>query len=98
MFTTRWSPTDWTGQRVLDLHPGDIYWCTADPGWVTGVSYGIIAPLANGATLVVDEAEFDAQPLVRHSRTGAGQRLVHRADRHSHVDESRGRTWPGAAT
>jgi len=49
-----------TGRRVLDLRPGDVYWCTADPGWVTGVSYGIIAPLANGATLVVDEAEFDA--------------------------------------
>jgi acetyl-CoA synthetase len=49
-----------TGRWVLDLRPGDIYWCTADPGWVTGVSYGIIAPLANSATLVVDEAEFDA--------------------------------------
>jgi acetyl-CoA synthetase len=49
-----------TGRWVLDLRPGDIYWCTADPGWVTGVSYGIIAPLANGATLLVDEAEFDA--------------------------------------
>ncbi|HCB15059.1 MAG TPA: acetate--CoA ligase, partial [Gammaproteobacteria bacterium] len=50
-----------TGRWVLDLRPGDIYWCTADPGWVTGVSYGIIAPLVNGATLVVDEAEFDAR-------------------------------------
>ncbi len=50
-----------TGRLVLDLRPGDLYWCTADPGWVTGVSYGIIAPLANGATLVVDEAEFDAR-------------------------------------
>ena len=49
-----------TGRWVLDLRPGDVYWCTADPGWVTGVSYGIIAPLTNGATLVVDEAEFDA--------------------------------------
>ncbi|MFO1424465.1 MAG: acetate--CoA ligase [Candidatus Competibacteraceae bacterium] len=49
-----------TGRRVLDLRPDDVYWCTADPGWVTGVSYGIIAPLTNGATLVVDEAEFDA--------------------------------------
>ncbi|HPF58138.1 MAG TPA: acetate--CoA ligase [Candidatus Competibacteraceae bacterium] len=50
-----------TGRWVLDLRPGDIYWCTADPGWVTGVSYGIIAPFVNGATLVVDEAEFDAR-------------------------------------
>ncbi|WP_417348313.1 acetate--CoA ligase [Ferrimonas sp.] len=45
---------------ALDLRPGDIYWCTADPGWVTGTSYGLIAPLCLGATLVVDEAEFDA--------------------------------------
>ena len=49
-----------TGRTVLDLHPGDIYWCTADPGWVTGTSYGIIAPLVNGATIIVDEEEFDA--------------------------------------
>ncbi len=50
-----------TGRWALDLRPGDIYWCTADPGWVTGVSYGIIAPLTNAVTLVVDEAEFDAR-------------------------------------
>lgn len=48
-----------TGRWVFDLHPGDVYWCTADPGWVTGTSYGIVAPLALGATLVIDEAEFD---------------------------------------
>jgi len=50
-----------TGRWVLDLRPGDVFWCTADPGWVTGVSYGIIAPLTNGVTLVIDEAEFDAR-------------------------------------
>lgn len=49
-----------SGFYALDLHPQDIYWCTADPGWVTGTSYGIIAPLSLGVTLVVDEAEFDA--------------------------------------
>lgn len=49
-----------TGKLVLDFHPGDIFWCTADPGWVTGTSYGIISPLVNGVTNVVDEAEFDA--------------------------------------
>ncbi|MDX2030423.1 MAG: acetate--CoA ligase [Blastocatellia bacterium] len=48
-----------TGRLALDLHPEDIYWCTADPGWVTGTSYGIIAPLTNGVTMIVDEAEFD---------------------------------------
>lgn len=50
-----------TGRLALDLRPGDIYWCTADPGWVTGMSYGIIAPLCNRATIVVDEAEFDLE-------------------------------------
>ncbi|HEX5168509.1 MAG TPA: AMP-binding protein [Cyclobacteriaceae bacterium] len=49
-----------TGKFVLDFHPEDIYWCTADPGWVTGTSYGIIAPLVNGVTNLVDEDEFDA--------------------------------------
>lgn len=48
-----------TGKLALDLHPGDVYWCTADPGWVTGTSYGIVAPLTNRTTMVVDEAEFD---------------------------------------
>jgi acetyl-CoA synthetase len=49
-----------TGRVALDLRPGDIYWCTADPGWVTGTSYGIVAPLVNGVTMIVDEADFDA--------------------------------------
>ncbi|HUW80645.1 MAG TPA: acetate--CoA ligase [Acidocella sp.] len=49
-----------TGKYALDLHDDDIFWCTADPGWVTGTSYGIIAPLTNGITSVVAEAEFDA--------------------------------------
>ncbi len=49
-----------TGKFVLDFHPDDIFWCTADPGWVTGTSYGIIAPLTHGLTMLVDEAEFDA--------------------------------------
>jgi acetyl-CoA synthetase len=44
---------------ALDLRPGDIYWCTADPGWVTGTAYGIVAPLLHGATCIVDEADFD---------------------------------------
>ncbi len=48
-----------TGRFALDLRPGDVYWCTADPGWVTGTSYGIIAPLTNRVTMIVDEAEFD---------------------------------------
>ncbi|OBH49856.1 acetate--CoA ligase [Mycobacterium mantenii] len=50
-----------TGLYALDLHRDDTYWCTADPGWVTGMSYGIISPLLHGVTSIVDEAEFDAK-------------------------------------
>ena len=50
-----------TGRLALDLHPDDIFWCTADPGWVTGTSYGIIAPLTNGITSIIDEGDFDAE-------------------------------------
>lgn len=50
-----------TGKYVLGFEPGDIFWCTADPGWVTGTSYGIISPLVNGVTNIVDEEEFDAE-------------------------------------
>jgi acetyl-CoA synthetase len=46
---------------ALDLHEEDVYWCTADPGWVTGTSYGIIAPLCLGVTMIVDEAEFEVE-------------------------------------
>ena len=48
-----------TGRLALDLHDGDVFWCTADPGWVTGTSYGVISPLVCGVTAVVDEAEID---------------------------------------
>ncbi|MGB8389238.1 acetate--CoA ligase [Mycobacterium sp.] len=54
-----------TGLYALDLHPDDIYWCTADPGWVTGTSYGIISPLLHGVTSIVDEADFDAERWYR---------------------------------
>jgi acetyl-CoA synthetase len=50
-----------TGKYALDFHPDDVFWCTADPGWVTGTSYGIISPLTHGITSIVDEAEFDAE-------------------------------------
>lgn len=54
-----------TGLYALDLHPDDIYWCTADPGWVTGTSYGIISPLLHGVTSIFDQAEFDAERWYR---------------------------------
>ncbi|HSN39675.1 MAG TPA: acetate--CoA ligase, partial [Burkholderiales bacterium] len=50
-----------TGKLALDFHPEDIFWCTADPGWITGTSYGIISPLTNGITSVADEGDFDAE-------------------------------------
>ena len=50
-----------TARFALDLHPEDTYWCTADPGWVTGTSYGIIGPLVIGCTAIADEAEFNAE-------------------------------------
>ncbi|GIK43553.1 MAG: acetate--CoA ligase [Chloroflexota bacterium] len=50
-----------TGKYVMDFHPGDVFWCTADPGWVTGISYGMIAPLAHGVVNIIDEADFDAE-------------------------------------
>jgi acetyl-CoA synthetase len=62
-----------TGRIALDLHPDDVFWCTADPGWVTGTSYGIVAPLAHGVTSIVDEGEFDA---TRWYATLAEQRVT----------------------
>ncbi len=50
--TTKW---------VLDLQDTDIYWCTADPGWVTGTSYGIIGPWSLGVTQCVLDAGFSAE-------------------------------------
>ncbi|GAA4710644.1 acetate--CoA ligase [Brevibacillus fulvus] len=47
-----------TGKWVLDLQDDDIFWCTADPGWVTGTSYGIFAPWLNGATSVIRGGRF----------------------------------------
>jgi acetyl-CoA synthetase len=54
-----------TARLALDFHPGDRFWCTADPGWVTGTSYGIIAPLTHGVTSIVDEGDFDAERWYR---------------------------------
>jgi acetyl-CoA synthetase len=47
--------TAMTHQYVFDYHDGDIYWCTADVGWVTGHSYIVYGPLANGATTLMFE-------------------------------------------
>ena len=54
-----------TAKWVLDLRPDDIYWCNADPGWVTGTSYGIIGPWSNGTTQVVLDSGFSAERWYR---------------------------------
>ncbi|GMK41610.1 acetyl-coenzyme A synthetase [Paenibacillus sp. CCS19] len=51
----------YTGKIVLDLREDDVYWCTADPGWVTGTSYGVFAPWLNGATNVIRGGRFSPQ-------------------------------------
>ena len=47
--------TSLTHQMIFDYHDGDVYWCTADVGWVTGHSYIVYGPLANGATTLMFE-------------------------------------------
>lgn len=54
-----------TAKWVLDLHDNDIYWCTADPGWVTGTSYGIIGAFSNGVTQCVLDSGFSAEAWYR---------------------------------
>jgi acetyl-CoA synthetase len=50
-----------SARLALDLHAEDVYWCTADPGWVTGISYGVIAPLTCSVSIVVDREELDVE-------------------------------------
>src|SRR3989304_3641325 len=50
-----------TSKYVLDLHENAIYWCTADPGWVTGTSYGMFGPWSHGITQVIYESGFNAK-------------------------------------
>ncbi|HEY5153395.1 MAG TPA: AMP-binding protein, partial [Acidimicrobiales bacterium] len=54
-----------TGTLAFGLRPHDVFWCTADPGWVTGTSYGIISPLSHGVTAIIDEGDFDAERWYR---------------------------------
>ncbi|PTL03298.1 acetate--CoA ligase [Staphylococcus haemolyticus] len=50
-----------SGKYVLDLKEDDIYWCTADPGWVTGTSYGVFAPWLNGVTNCIAGGRFSPE-------------------------------------
>ncbi|MBI3890146.1 MAG: acetate--CoA ligase, partial [Candidatus Wallbacteria bacterium] len=54
-----------TARHVLDLHEDDVYWCTADPGWVTGTSYGMFGPWSIGVPLVFFEGPFSAEGWYR---------------------------------
>ncbi len=50
---------------ALDLHPDDTLWCTADPSTLSGVAYGLLAPLSHGLTVVMDQGDVDAQRYAR---------------------------------
>ncbi|MBK7249356.1 MAG: acetate--CoA ligase [Gammaproteobacteria bacterium] len=54
-----------SARLALDLQAGDRYWCTADPGWVTGLIYGVLAPLLCGVSSVVDCEEFEPERWYR---------------------------------
>ena len=86
--------TSITHQYVFDYHEGDIYWCTADVGWVTGHSYILYGPLSNGAITLM----FEGVPnypidvaLLGSDRQASGQHLLHRADRDPRADAGRRR-------
>ena len=85
-----------TARFVLDLHDDDVFWCTADPGWVTGTSYGVIGPLSCGVTCIVDELEYDARRWYQLLEQEKRHRLVHRPDRPAHAHE--GRLGPARGT
>ena len=81
-----------TGKYVLDLHDDDIYWCTADPGWVTGTSYGMFAPWSQRRHEPRLRGRLQRRHVVRADREVQGHRLVHRAHGDPHADEGRRRS------
>ena len=77
-----------TTKRVFDLKDDDVYWCTADIGWVTGHSYVVYGPLANGATVLMYEGAPDWPQKDRFWRADRAPRrhdLLHGADGHPRV-------------
>ena len=93
-----WSIVSMTHEYIFDYHDGDVYWCTADVGWVTGHSYIVYGPLSNGAITLM----FRRRPqLSGHVALLAGDRqawrehLLYRADCHPRPDARRRR--PGEA-
>ena len=96
--TRRSSPTTPPAASRSTCTPDDVFWCTADPGWVTGTSYGIIAPLTHGVTMIVDEADFDAERWYRILQDQQVTRLVHRADGDPDADAGRRRARRSSST
>ncbi len=84
----------YTHEVVFDLREDDIYWCTADVGWVTGHSYIVYGPLANGATALVFEGVPNYPSVSRFWEVidkPPGHDLLHRADRDPRADARRRR-------
>jgi acetyl-CoA synthetase len=63
-----------THQLVFDYHDGDIYWCTADVGWVTGHSYIVYGPLTNGAVTLMFEGVPNYPSMSRFGRSSTSTR------------------------
>ena len=87
----------YTNAVVHDVHPGeDVYWCTADVGWVTGHTYGVYGPLSNGATCIVYEGTPNSPNEHRHfeiiERYGMTETLITVSAR---VDGERRPGWVG---
>ena len=80
--------TSFTHWAVFDLKDDDVYWCTADVGWVTGHSYMVYGPLANGATQVMYEGTPDEGPLVADHPGLQGHDLLHRPHRDPDLHEA----------
>ena len=77
-----------THQMIFDLKEEDVYWCTADIGWVTGHSYIVYGPLANGATCLMYEGTPDYPDKDRFweiDREVRGHDPLHRAHGHPHL-------------
>ena len=85
-----------TTEWVLDLHEDDIYWCTADPGWVTGISYGLLGPWSCGTSVVVHGGRFSPEAwysmidqykvTVWYSAPTAFRMLMRASDAHKKYD------------
>ncbi|MDC4224585.1 MAG: AMP-binding protein [Candidatus Manganitrophus sp.] len=85
-----------TARWIFDLNETDTFWCTADVGWVTGHTYVVYGPLANGATTVMFEGVPTyptARPVLADHRQAQGEHLLHRADRDPRPDQM-GEEWP----